>query len=1155
MYSRLKFFFISLTITAILVFSAFGTTAPAYADDGTGGSTDTGTPVATDVPVTTEVTVTPDAPDGLPQATDSTTPDVATATPVPATPDGATATDVAATSDPAVTPDGTMATDVAATSDPAVTPASDATATDAPQAAASATDSNQTPILEQLPDNTTVTVLDANGTPQPMATQASADAIQSAYDPVWCPEGQSPTPGQNGCTDSFNSFNELLTFLKNNENDAAYQQAGTIYIQQGQYLGGESSVDFNNYNFNKINNYNLTLQGGWNTSDNSTTDTTQFNVPITIGSSSNPWIGSLTINSLLISNVSNQTGLTLYTQGDITVNNVQVTTSLNGTDLNSGGNVTVSNSKFNKNKNKGANINATGNVDISNSTFNENGSYSGNTGKGLQIDAANKVSLASVEANNNQVFGANVNATGAVTVTDSFFSGNKSYSYTCKNKVAAGGYGIQVITKDAVSLDGVTASNNYFFGGHLEGSSVDVFNSTFDSNGSGSISNPVGRGLEVNSGTTVTLFNVEANKNQLFGANISATGDVVVNNSFFDGNQSYATTCKGKTYYGYGIQVVTTGGVFVSQIEAKNNNLFGAHLEGADVSIFGSTFDNNGLASNTLTGRGLEVLSTSNVSLTNVEANDNELFGANIQAVGNVSVSNSFFNGQTVYSYSCKGKTVVGGGYGLKIVTDGSIALNTVEASDNYLYGAQIAGADVSITNAKFDTNGAGLDVESTAGVSLNSVEANENQGFGANIEATGLVSVNDSFFNGNKYYVYNCQGKTYYGYGLKVVTNALISLNNVTADDNNLFGAQLDGGDIAVSLSSFSNNGTGSNANPLGKGLEIKSTGSQVSLFAVTANHNQLFGADIQADGTVAVNNSVFSGNMSYSSSHCKGTTYNGYGLKVVTTDTITLDTVTADDNNLFGASLTGADISISNSTFNNNGSGDPKQPTGRGLEVVSTGQVTLTSVEASYNELFGANIQADGDVTVLSSIFAGNQYYTYTCKGVSTAGYGLKVVSAGNIVLGAADGQTTGVQAYDNGAEGAILVGESSITVSDSSFNNNGADGLNITAHAGNVTLNNVVATGNGGDGVDVTGVCTNVLNVNGGTFSNNHQFGIRTNNITYNPDGAQTFANNSSGNVFQNSTCVTNSGSGNTNGQGPQIPWWLWWLWNRYHHSKSW
>jgi hypothetical protein len=387
----------------------------------------------------------------------------------------------------------------------------------------------------------------------------------------------------------------------------------------------------------------------------------------------------------------------------------------------------------------------------------------------------------------------------------------------------------------------------------------------------------------------------------------------------------------------------------------------------------------------------------------------------------------------------------------------------------------------------------------------------------------------------------------------LQVVTNGAINLFSVQAHDNYLYGAQLKGTDVNIGFSSFNSNGTDVLSDHIGKGLEIESTGSGslVSLFEVTANDNQLFGAKVKADGLVLINNSVFSGNKSYTYSSCKGKNYDGYGLQVVTTSDIYLDSVTANDNHLYGASLSGAYVEVSNSFFSFNSSGTDKSPTGKGLEVNSSSDVLLRYVEANNNQLFGATIQADGQVKVLSSVFATNKYYTYSsCKGTKGAGYGLKVVAAGPITLGSDenDVDNRGVQAYDNGAEGAILQGETTVNVSDSSFNNNGSTGLLITAND-NVTLTNVIAMDNGGDGVNVTGMCTNEVSVYGSTFAKNSKYGIKVLKATYSPDGTQTFFNNGSGNVFQSSSgcasSASSSGSSQSNGH------WHGWHWS--HHGR--
>jgi hypothetical protein len=1185
--------FLFLTIVAVMLVSAVGTTS-VYADDGTpppspteavevdpstGGETE---------PAPTEPAVEPPAGEGEPVATE-----------------------------PAVTE-----------------PLEEAAPTEAPVVEAAPVVEEQQPaetdsaasILEQVPDNTTVTVLNAEGEAQPLTTQESAEAILVS-DPIWCPiiGGVQTAPGGDGCTDEFDSFTALLSFLDDNEGLPGYTSAGTIYVEMNEYLGGESSIDFNAYDFETLNGFDLIVQGGWNKDDDSTDGTTNFDIPIIIGSSTNPWAGSLTINNINIDGVSNQTGLTLFSLGNITLSSVTVT-----------------------NSQAGASLVADGKVDIKNSKFNNNTSHKVD-GFGLQIDNKNTVSLVSVEANGNETFGADIKSTGSVAIANSFFNGNVSYTncdygksavkncYDCK-EVPNGGYGLKVVTTDYAFLNGVEANENYLFGANIQAAGTAplngtyIWNSNFNENGSGSLNNPTGYGLKVVSDGPVSIISVHADKNQLFGANIQAADgeSVTINDSFFDGNKSYYNSCtspKGSkpcedydcdiTYYGYGLHVVATGTTLVSNVSASNNYLYGAHLEGSYVAVSGtvnsdgtvsSTFSNNGSGASgaSATGKGLEIISTGGVSLAGVQASNNQVFGAKIVAVDFVNIENGFFNGN---KYSYKG---VNDGYGLDVFTEGGIVMTGVEANDNYLFGAHLVGSSVQISgfapkdggaDSSFKRNKEGLKIESQGLVLLNAVNASNNKIAGATIAAGGNVSINNSFFSGNFSYTSSCKGKTYNGYGLNVVSsgvgsNGVVSLNNVDADNNYLYGAYLKGSQVFVygslnpdgttNFSSFSNNGTPNRSDHIGKGLEVVSTNEDVSKHSVTlslvaADNNQLFGANVKAKGYVSITNSTFSGNHSYytscsksssyssgkSSGYSSGKTcggqectkvYDGYGIEVMTTGDIYMGDVVANENYLFGAKLTGANVTIEDSVFSFNASPTEKgkTPTGRGLEVKSTGNTSLQGVEANNNQLFGATIDADGQVNILDSMFSNNSYYTYSSCKTKSAGYGLKVISRATVLDPefAEKGITLNdVVASGNGAEGAILDGASTVGVTNGEFNNNGASGLVVTADA-EVTLTDILADGNKGSGVEVTGVCTNTVHVYDGQFSNNSKYGLKVVDATYTPHGIQTFANNGSGNVFQDSsTCVSdddddedvsgNPGSGNNGGQHGWNGYW-WWYW---------
>ena len=897
MAKKVKEFVLSSTIVAMLLFSAFGTIT-VHADDGSGTEAASAEKTGT-------------AGDGG-QPTDGGK--------VEGTPpaDGSVSTDLA-------TGDANQPTDGAAQT----------------EKTAPATE----PILVQVPDNTKVTVLNPEGEALPLVSQKAADVIASDFDPIWCPAGQAPTPGANNCTTYYDTFDELLTFLQASEGDVVYQQAGTIYIQQGQYLGGESSVDFNNYSFSTLSNYNLTLQGGWDITDNSVdpNDTTDIDIPIIIGSSSNPWIGSLTINNINISGVSDQAGLTLYTQGDIVLSNVEVADSQSGADLNAGDEVSVSDSDFNNNQEGGATVTAGGNVTVNNSHFDNNGS----------------------------------------STTD--------------------GYGLNAQSGGDVTLTQVSAHNNTLFGANLTGVVVNVTNSSFRENDSG---------LQAESTGNVTLTSVTANDNQQFGADLTTTGAVAVSDSFFNGNQSY------------GIQIVTDIEVSLVNIEAEENRLVGAHIEGSDVAIDIGRFSNNGSGTGLdLTGGGLEIISEFTVALLEVTANNNQLFGANILAGDQVAIERAAFNGQIAYESTVKNASAVGG-YGLRVVTTGDIDLEDVTADNNFQYGAYLQGEDTTIVGNvgrnSFSGNGSGrlieqpgnplgygLQIVSTGEVSLaniNNADSEANQLFGLDITAAGTVDILDAFFSGHQTVVLGPGGATFVGDGLRVVTTQDIFLNEVVANFNNLVGCNLTGANVHIADTQCSNNVSDSSVFIDDTGLLVHASG-MVELFNVDASNNRLIGADITAGGLVIIEQSTFNNNQGFTCPNNQCTVKNnnnmvfhGYGLQVTTPDIIMVSMTEASDNNLFGAQLTGGLVIVMDSTFNNN-------PLGDGLTVTATDNVTLT----------------------------------------------------------------------------------------------------------------NVTAVNNGGDGADVTGVCGKVVQVTGGTFTDNDLYGIKVINATLNLDGTQVFANNGSGNVF--------------------------------------
>ncbi|HLO27522.1 MAG TPA: right-handed parallel beta-helix repeat-containing protein [Anaerolineales bacterium] len=578
--------------------------------------------------------------------------------------------------------------------------------TNSAQATSAPADSN---VLSAVPENTTVTVLDAHGQSRPLASQEAAQAIATTSDPIWCPGTQAPTPAANGCTDTFPSFDALLTFLSGN---ASYQGAGTIYVQQGAYTGGETTIDFNAYNLSNISNADLTITGGWNTSTNvvdpaATSDFT--NTAIIIGSSANPWGGSLTLNNITMSfdttfsnNASNQTmnGLTLSSQLDVNLTKVSVNNAPNdGADITAGRDVNVSGADFERNQTTGMLVKAGRNVNVGDSSF-SNPVNGRRQETGLDITSGASTSLFNVLANDNRVAGANINSTGAVTIGNSVFSGTKLIQ-----GATFLGYGLQVVTPDIISIDTVTANDNFLWGASLQaGGNIAVNNSIFNANTTASTGFIDDTGLVIKGGSNVALNSVTANDNRLFGAVIDATGTVSINNSTFNNNRGTTTTGGVTEFHGHGLKVTSLATINLNNVTASNNMLFGAQLNaGGDVNIANSTFsDCTTCTPSAALGIGLDVVSTGNTALLNVILDSNQTFGATIQAGGDVflttvTATNNGADGvavQTACTHLSGGTYSGNGQYGLNL---GSSALD-LDAANAPTFSGNGAG-DIFPTN------------------------------------------------------------------------------------------------------------------------------------------------------------------------------------------------------------------------------------------------------------------------------------------------------------------------------------------------------------------------------------------------------------------------------------------------------------------------
>lgn len=343
-------------------------------------------------------------------------------------------------------------------------------------------------ILEAAPEGTELVVLDADGESLPLVSEAALTNVFTG-DPMWCPAGV--LPGGDGCTKSFTKFNGeggLIDALETQK--ATYFSAGTIYVEST-YNATTAGDTTDNISF--ISSFmgltDLVFQGGWDFASNSVVGTSTFDLGADKQLAFLWDAGNLTLKDI---NITNSSGLEILSSiGALTV--APATTTDVALD-----NVSVTNSGFTM-------ILATGDVTVTDSDFNNNK-------EGL---------IAFTEK-------------GDVTVTNSVFNNNAGG--------LASGSGLLVMTGEGdITLENVTATGNGFGGEDtlLQSSSSDPF----DFYGSGIVlmtGEMSATELTASmTGGNITLNNVIASGNFGNGVVIASGGDVSVTCGTFENNGGY----------------------------------------------------------------------------------------------------------------------------------------------------------------------------------------------------------------------------------------------------------------------------------------------------------------------------------------------------------------------------------------------------------------------------------------------------------------------------------------------------------------------------------------------------------------------------------------------------------------------------------------
>jgi hypothetical protein len=750
---------------------------------------------------------------------------------------------------------------------------------------------------------------------------------------------------------------------------------------------------------------------------------------------------------------------------------------------------------------------------------------SGGGGWALEVVTTGTIVVNNVDVQNNTTLAGGAylsNSSGQtnLTVNDSTFNGNGGY---------AGG--LQISTEGAATFKNIHAIGNDGFGAYINNSDA-VTPKAVTITGSNNFSSNGLDGLDVYSDGAITLNNVTAMYNTGgSGAYLDNCDYDYVNFDCQFGVAS-AVTLKGANNFSNngwdGLRVWSGGVITVSNITANNNGTdtnrpvaTGVYPDNFDAYGKGAFLFNFGAAT------------PKAITLTGTNAfNNNASTGLHADSIGKVTVNNLTASNNAcdlvkeqgsleycagAYFYAEGGVTQTGYGMfegnsnaGLLIYSynTGAVSLNNLYAYDNgadgvYVEGAGVAPINVTLngTNTFTDNGVDGLEILANGMVTLSNLTASHNTEFGVRVNNSSALTARAVLIKGPAYFEENGED------GLEVFSRGAITTAGLTSVNNGGWGAYFDNCDEdsgtceAPAASAVTLNGNNFFDSNEDDGLFVKSRG------AITVNN---LTSTYSSSGWGAVLNNRFDN--SVGGVTIKGfanTSFNGeIGLEISSTGAVTLANIVSNGNTAAGVVISNdwdlakpANVTITGTNlFNANGN--------TGLGITTYGTVLLNNLTANDNAN-GGGVQVDNSVgsIVKPVTLNGKNTFNNNINGNGLTIYTLGAIKVNNVM---ANGNTNVLY------HGAYLGAGQTITFTGYGvFNNNGYYGLRAYA-GGAVTLANITANLNGNTGViietanDTTATSyANVTLTGVNTFNGNGDHGlyvysdgaITLNNVTAN------------------------------------------------------
>lgn len=638
-------------------------------------------------------------------------------------------------------------------------------------------------------------------------------------------------------------------------------------------------------------------------------------------------------------------GLSIQSQGVVTVNNI--TANNNGTG-GSGGGVTINNSTalspmavnilgtnyFNNNAGTGLEVNSDGNIKGNNITANGSvnaltygaqfstntigaigsvtltgkNTFIGNNNNNLHINSFGMVMLSNITASNSQnSHGVNILNTYAGTTAP------KPVTLTGVNVFENNDRtGLNIVSYGAVTTNSITATGNGI--DVLGGNGVNI------SNAGGSVPTPVtmngtnvltgnkNENLSINTDGAVKINNLNAS-NSLLNAGADIINDSGVSNVTLTGTNTFSGN---GALYGLGIQ--SNGVISLSNITASNNTGRGVYIvhTGTTETVTTKPITISGyLIANDNSSYGVEIQTYNQVTLNNVTAKDNGSTG--------VYIDQNHASSVTPTNITIKGvNTITGNGHiGLDIDSLGTLLLNSINASGNSSTGAKLytnnpnATGTITLTGTNiFSSNAAGVDISANGAVTINNVTSSDNTSAGVFINNTNLGTSMPKFVKFTGTNVFSDNGSV----GLEILTYGVVTINSVTANDNNSNGVTINNSGASTPAHVTITGKNQFNLNTL-NGLYVQSKGN-ITISNLTAYENGSSGANLSNNTGTSTTKVTITGVNSF-------TENTDSGLFINTLGTVVLSKITADGNGGSGALIniaSGGSITLTCGSFVNN-------------------------------------------------------------------------------------------------------------------------------------------------------------------------------------------------------------------------------------------